>query len=257
MSSLEKYMTPIDIVMITWHRPEITERTIRTIKANTLTPHKLIVIDNDSPKPMQKMLKKLAFEDKLIDELIFCEKNYGLESARNIGLMQVTSELFVATDSDCLPPRPRDYRTDWLGDMVELMQKYPNYAAISARLNVMIGTGNIFDGREDDDIVQFGHPGGSLRIMRTEAVREVGGWRDEVEGRGSEETYIGAKLREGGWETAYAVKVKCLHLFGDGESDRWGYEKDWLPSATGHSDIYHPKLIQGDDPEEIKEYTDV
>lgn len=248
---------PIDIVMITWHRLEITELVIRTLKANTTTPYRLIVIDNGSPDRMQAILHALYLEG-FIDNLTLNEENRGLEPARNQGLELVESDMFVCADNDCLPMKP-DKEGDWLSKLVDLMNHYQKYAAISARTQVMIGTGNIFDGREDDDLIQFGHPGGSFRIMRTAETREAGGWRNEVGGRGTEERYICGKLRETGFETGFAVKVKCLHLFGDRAkgTDRWGYPGDWLPDATGHSDIWHPKLESGDDPEEIKEYTDV
>lgn len=248
---------PIDIVMVTWHRQAITEQVIKTIAKNTVTPYRLIVVDNGSPEPMQEMLNGM-YNARLITELIQNSENLGLEHARNQGLELVDSDLFVSTDNDCLPMRPEG-NEDWLKKLVDLMNKYPKYAAISSRTQVMIGTGNIFEGRENDEIIQFGHPGGSLRIMRTEAVREVGGWRDEEKGRGSEERYICGKLRESGWETGFAVKVNCLHLFGDRakNTDRWGYPVDWVPEQTGHSDIWHPVLTSGDDPEEVKKYTDV
>lgn len=248
---------PIDIVMVTWHRQEITERVIKSIHLNTKRENfRLIVIDNCSPLEMVGSLLKMH-EEGLIDELVLNDTNRGLEPARNQGLALVRSDLFVATDNDVIPERIVDGK-DWLERMVELMEKNPDYAALSPRYPVMIGTGNIFDGREDDEIVQFGHPGGSLRLMRTNEVRKVGGWRDQQSGRGSEERYICGLLREAGWETGFAVKVKCLHLFGDRErgTDRWGYPVDWLPEHTGHSDIWHPVLNRGDDPDEIKEYTD-
>jgi glycosyltransferase involved in cell wall biosynthesis len=249
---------PLDIVMTTWHRPEITEKAIRTIKANTpYTPYRLIVIDNCSPQVMVNMLLNLKFEEGVIDELILNNTNRGLEPSRNQGLDVVESELFISTDNDCLPEKPYDGK-DWLGRLVELMEKYPDYAAISPRYPVMIGTGNIFEEADEngDDIVDFPHPGGSLRIMRTAPTRESGGWRDDVTGRGTEERYICGQLRDLGWRTAFATHVRCLHLFGDQESDRWGYPKEWSPQQTGHSDIWHPKLASGDDPEEIKEYSD-
>ncbi len=248
---------PIDIVMVTWYRPQITEKVIKTIHANTKRENfRLIVIDNFSPLEQAGMLLKM-YSEGLIDVLELNTENKGLEPARNQGLALVESDLFICADNDCLIERPVDGK-DWIERMVELMEANPDYAAISARTQVMIGTGNIFDGREDDEIVQFGHPGGSFRIMRTEEVRKVGGWRDQQSGRGSEERYICGLLREGGWETGFAVKIKCLHLFGDREqgTDRWGYPADWLPEQTGHSDIWHPVLNRGDDPDEIKEYTD-
>lgn len=249
-----------DIVMVTWYRPEITEQAIRTIALNT-NPHsyRLIVVDNNSPSEMKKMLIKLRL-DGLIHKLILNEENYGLEPARNQGLAEVQSELFVCADNDCLPQRRVEGR-DWLELMVGLMEKNPKYAAISARTQVMIGTGNIFEEADENgnELVDFPHPGGSFRIMRTQAVKAVGGWRDEVGGRGTEERYICGLLRESGWDTAFATHVRTLHLFGDRakETDRWGYSKDWKPEDTGHSDVHHPALINGDDPQEIREYTDV
>jgi glycosyltransferase involved in cell wall biosynthesis len=249
--------SPIDIVMTTWHRPEITEKAIRSLKANTpYTPFRLIVIDNDSPPEMQDMLCSLQ-DEGLIDKLVFNPTNLGLEPSRNQGLTLVHSELFISTDNDCIPEKPYEGK-DWLQRLIELMDKHPDYAAISPRYPVMIGTGNIYEEADEngEELVGFPHPGGSLRIMRTGPTRDVGGWRDEVGGRGTEERYICGKLRDAGWSTGFAAKVRCLHLFGDQESDRWGYPKEWAPGDTGHSDIWHPKLASGDDPDEIKEYYD-
>jgi hypothetical protein len=91
--------------------------------------------------------------------------------------------------------------------------------------------------------------------MDAKAVIKVGGWDRDNPGRGSEERYIGGKLQDAKYKTAFATKIKCLHLFGTKDTDKWGYPKDWKPKDTGHSDIYHPVLETGDDEEEIKKYT--
>lgn len=244
----------IDIVLVSWYRPKITELTIRTIHRNTRREnYRLIVVDNGSPKEQQDMLCQLQ-DNGYIDELLLNDTNLGLEPARNQGLMLVESEYFICADNDCLPEPQTD--TDWVEKLVNLMRQNQKYAAIACRTQVMIGTGNIFDGHEDEAIVQFGHPGGSLRIMLTAPVKESGGWRDEEAGRGSEERYICGKLRDAGWETGFATKVNCLHLFGDRTqgTDRWGYAADWLPGDTGHSDIWHPVLNNGDDVGDVIAY---
>lgn len=246
---------PIDIVLVSWYRPEITEKVIKAFKRNTYRDHyRLIVIDNGSPQEQQNMLRALQ-DNAYIDSLILNEENLGLEAARNQGLDSVDSPLFICADSDCLP-QPIKGGKDWIERLVELLEKYPEYAAISCRTQVMIGSGNPFDGHEEEDILDFPHPGGSLRIMYTDLVKKVGGWRNEVKGRGTEERYICGKLRELGYKTGFAIQIRTLHLFGDRPtSDRWGYPKDWEPQQTGHSDIYHPALELGDDLEEVKRYT--
>ena len=249
----------IDLHLVSWNRPKMTELVVNTIYKNTKREnYRLVVLDNGSEMETVKMLFDLQ-DNGLIDEVFSQSDNKGLEWARQYLLENSTySPYFVCVDNDCLPPPIKDNQ-DWLESLVELMQKYEDYAAISMRTQVMIGTGNIFEDADNngDDIVDFPHPGGSFRIMKTFAVKEVGGWDRKAQGRGAEERYICGKLRENGYKTAFATDVQCLHLFGtrgDNPTDRWGYQAELEPEATGHSDIHHPALINGDDPTEVLKY---
>lgn len=242
--------------LVTWNRPKITELVIRTIHRNTKN-YRLAVLDNGSDLETKEMLIRLQ-DMGMIDEIHQMSTNSGLEAARQYLLLSNTypeDEYFICVDSDCLPPPIKDGK-DWVENLTELMQKYEDYAAISCRTQVMIGTGNIFElaDQAGDDIVDFPHPGGSLRIMDVKAVRDVGGWDREAEGRGAEERYICGKLRDAGYKTAFAVNIRTLHLFGLSDTDRWGYHKDLKPEDTGHSDISHPALEQGDIKDEVLLY---
>lgn len=245
-------MTPTDIHLVSWNRPKITELAIRTIARNTKSgTYRLIVLDNGSSKEQQKMLFDLH-NDGLIDELVLWDENMGLEAARTYMLNNCTlSEYFICADNDCLPEPIKD-GLDWVERLVDLMQKYEYFGAISCRTQVMIGTGNIFED-ETLDITDFPHPGGSLRIMRTELVNHVGGWEGKP-GRGSEERYICGELRKLGYKTGFATHINTLHLFGLKNTDRWGYPLEWTPEHTGHSDISHPVLTNGDDLNEVEKY---
>ncbi len=237
---------PIDIIMVSWQREDMTERVIRCLKRNTITPYKLHLIDNGSNREMKLKLTQLANEE-LVNNLLLLEENWGLEPARNLGLFYVKSDLFVTTDNDILPEKPTK-KEDWLSKLILLMEKHPDYGAIACRTQVMIGTGNIFEGQDKEDIVEFSHPGGSLRIMRTALIKEVGGWRDEIKGRGQEEMYICGKLHQLGYKTGFATEIKCYHLFG--KDQNWGYG-DLKPEEHGHKPISHPALTLGDNEEEI------
>lgn len=249
----------VSLHLVTWNRPDITELVIRTIHRNTKPENYLLaVLDNGSDLETKEMLIKLQ-DQGMIDEIHSMDTNMGLESARQYLLLSNTypeDEYFICVDSDCLPPMIKDGK-DWVERLVELMQKY-EYAAISARTQVMIGTGEIFAEADEagDDILDFPHPGGSLRIMDVKAVRQVGGWDRDTPGRGAEERYICGKLRETGYKTAFAVNIKTLHLFGNREKtkERWGYDENLKPEDTGHSDISHPALEQGDIKDEVLMY---
>lgn len=254
MKTLARFMQPIDIHFISWQRPKITELAIRTIARNTKSGnYRLVVFDNGSDTAQQKMLSDLH-NNGLIDELILNPVNIGLERARTRLLKEATrGEYFICADNDCLPPPTYEGR-DWIERLVDLMERYEDYAAISCRTQVMIGSGNIFED-ETLDITEFPHPGGSLRIMRSDLVELVGGWREYANGRGAEERYICGELRELGFKTGFATHIHTLHLFGLKDTDRWGYDKEWTPEKTGHSDISHPALENGDDFEEVERYS--
>lgn len=249
----------IDIHLVSWNRPDMTNLVIRTLKRNTREgSYRLVVFDNGSERSTVNMLIDLQ-ENGLIDELHLEPTNIGLEKARQWMLMNSTmGDYFVCLDNDCLAPYPSPNKKDWLTYLRELMAKYEDFAAISLRTQVMIGTGNIFEEADinGDDIVEFPHPGGSFRIMRTIPTRDVGGWDRGADGRGAEERLVCGKLRDIGYRTAFAVYPSTLHLFGNRAktSERWGYSEGMAPEETGHSDISHPALTNGDDYEEVSLY---
>jgi len=245
-----------DLHIISWNRPEMTKLVIKTIHRNTdKGSFRLVVLDNASEPETVDMLQSMS-DNGLIDEFISIKTNLGLEAARDLLLREATnSERFVCVDNDCLAP-PRLDGEDWLTRMNRLMDENEGYGAISMRTQVMIGTGNIFE-NETDELTDFPHPGGSFRLMNTAVTRRLGGWDRQAPGRGSEERYICTKLWAEGYKCAFATNIECLHLFGDRQKtkERWGYSEDLSPEDTGHSDIYHPALEQGDDINEVIKYS--
>jgi glycosyltransferase involved in cell wall biosynthesis len=234
----------------------MTKLVIETIHRNTKRENfRLHVLDNGSDQETRDMLQKF-YDNGLMDSYTNLKSNMGLEYARQYLFdKQTYGYYFICIDNDCLPP-PMVDKKDWVDLLSNLMDKYEDYAAIACRTQVMIGTGNIFED-ETSDITDFPHPGGSLRIMLTSAVNEVDGWDRLSNGRGQEERYIGGKLREAGYRTGFATHIPTLHLFGTRDNngtDFWGYDKNLKPEDTGHSDISHPALTNGDDPIEVEKY---
>lgn len=251
-------MAKTDLHLVSWNRSKMTELVIKTIHRNTKRDDfRLVVLDNASDEKTVEMLQNMH-DNGLIDEFVPIKTNLGLEAARQLLLAECTQgKYFVSVDNDCLPQK------GWLPGLIDLMEKYEEYSAISLRTQVMIGTGDPFIGHEKDELLDFPHPGGSFRLMRTGDVLAVGGWQRPMAkgpedffapGRGTEERLICGKLREQGWKTAFAVQLRCLHLFGTKDTDRWGYDKSWKPEDTGHSDISHPALTQGDDYQTVEYY---
>lgn len=215
---------PIDIVLSTWNRWELTKRCIRSLYANTTTPFRLIIIDNGSSREMQRWLASQGQIVALLD------RNYGLECAKNLGMNFVESEMFISTDNDILASKPVNGE-DWLSRLIKLMENNPKYGAITCRPQVLVGTGNIF---KEGDITDFDHVPGYLRIMRTQLVKDTGAWNEKLPLRGHEEFWIGKALNDLGWKTGWANNIRCYHMFGE---ENWGYDPSLLPEQHGHNEI--------------------
>jgi GT2 family glycosyltransferase len=222
----------IDILIVSYERPEFTFETLLSIKRDTDYLHRVILVDQSRSQQRYADWK----EQGLIDVLLLLDKNHGLEPAKMYGLPLVRSPLFINSDNDCLP-QPRVGGTDWLTKLVKLMYENPEYAAISCPPQVFVGANRSELFANSPEIKEWDKAGGSLRLMRTDLVRGVGGWRtepkDPIEANRSEEWHISTKLRQLGYKVGYARDIECFHMFSDNEN--WGYAED-VPHY--HRDIW-------------------
>jgi len=166
----------------------------------------------------------------------------GIHYARNKLLESVIYKLFVSTDNDIVPQSPVD-GADWLQLLTDLMERHPDYAAIALRPHIMIGDRVEEMFKDAPEVVERAHVGAVLRMMRTEAVIDVGGWSDKIQpGRNNEEQWICGKLRKAGWKVGYARDIHAIHCFGNPElgEDPWGYDASLKPEDHGHREIWPP-----------------
>lgn len=220
-------MKPIDIVAVTFNRIAFTRQFYRHLVDRTRTPFRLIVVDNGSTDGTVEFLQ----ECKRVDSLVLFDNNRGIHCAKNAGLKLVQSRpYYVDTDNDILCP---DLEPDWIARLVDLMDRYSDYGAIACRPQAMVGSpGDFWDGC--GEIKDASRAGASLRIMRTEQVKQVGGWRNVVKpGRNNEEQWIADKFRQIGFRVGYASQLYCWHCF----CENWGY-KDIPMEVHGHRPIW-------------------
>jgi len=234
----------IDIAMLTCDRARITELAITELHRRTTMPHRLIVLDNGSTDGTPDLLFDLVYnqpEPDRIDWIEFAPENNGVHWGHNTLLEMVKTDLYISTDNDLVPSVPVNGK-DWLQRLVDLMDEHPDYAAIACRPHTLPGQhGNLFD--DSPPVRDMGHVGAHLRLMRTEAVRAVGGWRKHQNpGRNDEEKWICGQLRKAGWKVGYARDVRCIHLWGEPElgEDSWGYKEG---SDHGHRAIWPPPHV--------------
>jgi GT2 family glycosyltransferase len=208
----------IDIFITSYLREKYTGETLRYLKERTHHPYRTFLIDNGGNE---------IHKDK-VDYYIGLSKNIGIHAAWNMALSLAEGEFFITSDNDIYVP---DLDPDWLSQLVGLMVDRPDFGAISLHPHVFIGI-NGEDPLDPESVKDAPMAGAVMRIMRTEAVRKVGGWDHHIEaGRNHEERTISSRLRDAGYKVGRTTRIRAFHPFGD----NWGYPPEFTPEMQKHN----------------------
>lgn len=237
----------VNIFLTCYERQEFAQECVKYIKERTKTPYRLTVIDNGGNE----------WAKDQVDRYVPLWTNTGIHFAWNTALSMAEGEYFITSDPDLLVPdlgggTVVDDETysltvapDWLAQMTELMDERPDYGAISMHPHILIGAAG-FDPNDPEEVKEVDHCGAVLRIMRTEAVKQAGGWEFTTRPqRNHEEKHICSRLREKGWKSGRTTRIRAYHLFG---KDNWGYG-DIPPEVHGHNPALRDYVGQFDQKE--------
>lgn len=208
----------VDIFIATYLRQQFTKETLQYLKERTKYPHRLVILDNGGNE---------EFKDQ-VDYYVGFSQNIGIHGLWNTALALATTDYFITTDNDLLVP---DLDPDWLTQLVGIMNKNPEYGAVSLHPHIFIGAAGI-DPSEPSDVVERNMCGAVLRIMRREAVQKSGGWLHQIEaGRNHEERTICSQLQTAGYKVGITPRIRAYHNFGT----NWGYPEEFTPEMQKHN----------------------
>lgn len=225
-------MKPIDIFLTAYVRREFTEQTIKYLKERTKYPYRLFLLNNGGND----------IEDESIFLRIDMNHNIGIHPSWNLAMAFAESDYFITTDNDILVP---DLEPDWLSQLVGFMDNMPEYGAISLHPHIFIGAGMI-DANSPNDVEERNMCGAVMRIMRRDAVIKAGGWERVFRAsRNHEEHTICDRFHAIGYKTGICSRIRAFHLFGNENTDPWGYDKNAKPEDHGHRDIWPHVNVYG------------
>ena len=226
----------VDIFITAYLRDKYTQQTLWYLRNRTKYPHNTILIDNG---------RNSYFED-LTNLVITPNRNIGIHAAWNIALSLAETKYFITSDNDIYVPK---LDPDWLTQMVNFMEERPDYGAISLHPHIFIGAAGI-DPADPEDVKERNMCGAVMRIMRTEMVREVGGWEHKTDPkRNHEERTICSRLQSAGYRTGIASRIRAYHPFGRDTGGNWGYPPEITPEMQGHTPELKDYVLQFDQPD--------
>ncbi|MGH2613348.1 MAG: glycosyltransferase family 2 protein [Rhabdochlamydiaceae bacterium] len=217
-------MKPIDIFITAYLRPEYTLKTLEYLYSRSDYLYRVWLLDQGGNEWVGMRMK----QDYANFHYINFGQNLGIHSAWNIALALAENEYFITSDNDILIP---DLEPDWLSQLTKFMDERLDYGAISLHPHIFIGI-NGEDPNDPEDVKEAPMCGAVMRIMRTEAVRKVGGWEHIIEaGRNHEERTISSRLRDAGYKVGRTTRIRAWHEFGK----NWGYPPEFTPEMQKHN----------------------
>ena len=127
MNTADTNIPSVAVTVVTYNRPDLTLRCLRSLREKTTRPFSQTVVDNGSEEPLRQDLLALH-ADGLIDALYLNRRNMGVSVAANLGWAQTDADYYIKLDNDIIIKNP-----NWLDALVNLAAE-GGFAATAYRL---------------------------------------------------------------------------------------------------------------------------
>ncbi len=204
---------PIDVIIPVYgERSEALAETLHGCLNQTYPVSGVYVIDDGSPSPIT--LSPTPEASGRVHILRLAE-NQGISAARNVGLARSSAPLVWCLNCEIVPA------ADWLETCVNYLSAQPKVGACCTRLVPQAPSRLLTRWRmrfaeswyEGATRPVTWAPGHSV-LMRREAIEMVGGYNPSFRWR-DEDSDLGVRLGNAGWETHYIDKSYCLSVQND------------------------------------------
>jgi len=207
------------VMLTTYNRLSLTQRTFDNFFITTKSPYRLIIIDNGSTDGTIEYLKSLKVNE-------FCQsydlhlnaENLGIARGRNRGLKiaeKYDSEYFATIDNDC------EFPDNWLDKCIDVISVNPTFS-IGVNMEDVVYP-EITLNKKTFQLKQQGNLGSACMVFHKMLHERIGFFTTEYEKYGEEDSDWGFRSRLAGWKLGY-IQEQGNH-FGVGELDTGTYRQ--------------------------------
>lgn len=212
------------VVIVNWNSGSLLQRCIRAVKAQSLRPGRIVVIDNGST---DGSLEAIDDNEEWLD-VVRLGRNAGFAEANNVAVNRFGGAYcwFALLNPDAFP------EPGWLQALVAASRKRPDAAVFASRLmraefrEEVDGTGDCYHvsglvwraghgqrrrADENDEPKEIFSACAAAALYRTDALREVGAF-DPAYFCYSEDVDLGFRLRLAGYKCVYVPSAVVHHV---------------------------------------------
>jgi GT2 family glycosyltransferase len=223
-------MMTITVIIVNWNSGELLAECLQRLKAQTIQPERVLVVDNASSDGSATGVGKLAGNVTVLR----MSANLGFAAGNNRALTECDTEFVALLNPDAFP------EPDWLEHLLAATRAHPEVAAFGSR-QLCYGDPDVLDGIGDNyhmsglawrerygmrqqaqDLVarEIFSPCAAAALYRRQALADVGGF-DEDFFCYVEDVDLGFRLRLAGHKAMYVPDAVVHHVGSAATGGQW------------------------------------
>ncbi len=213
-------LADVTVIIVTWNSQDQIKTCLQHLSDQTVQPHCVIVVDNDSTDSSASIVEE--FENVDLKRM---DSNLGFAAGNNIALEQCDTEWVALLNPDAFP------EPQWLEALLAAATKNPDIIAFGSRQlchdnhTVIDGIGDLLhlsgaawrcnhgEQQQEDDLLykEIFSPCAAAALYQRQAISEVGGF-DEDFFCYMEDVDLGFRLHLAGYRIAYVPDAVVHHV---------------------------------------------
>ena len=191
------------MVVLSWNQLELTRTCVRSLRAGTSSRYELIMVDNGSTDGTADFVTAEA------DIAVLNHTNLGFAPGMNAGLKAASGEVTVFVNNDT------EFSKGWDRHLVEDFSTHPRAGVV---LPAVTAAGNPVSVRSTpgdtvERLLPFGEfPSGVVYLVRTELMRQLGGWNEAFQGASAEDLDLVFAMWAHGLDVILDTRVLVEHV---------------------------------------------
>ena len=176
---------------------------MRSLRAGTSSAYELIMVDNGSTDGTADFIASEA------DIFVLNQSNLGFAPGMNAGLKEARGDVTVFANNDT------EFPSGWDLPLVEDFSTHPRAGVV---LPAVTAAGNPVSvrstpGQTVESLLPFGEfPSGVVYLVRTELMRQLGGWNEAFEGASAEDLDLVFTMWAHGLDVILDTRVLIEHV---------------------------------------------
>ena len=209
-------MDPIcDVVVLTYNRVDVTRKFVESFLKQTTISTRLIIIDNASSDETPEYLRTLEDTELCKFDIILNQENKGFVAGMNQGIDLVSAPFVCLANNDLI------FSHKWLSMMIDLLKKDPSIGMLNPNSNNL--GHHLPEGVEvhevaqtlkeyKDSFVEMPYCIGFCMVLKTEVLKQVGGFSQEFYPMFFEDTDLSMKVKSQGYLIGMAKGAYVWHM---------------------------------------------